>query len=87
MTAQEKKITLTGTELKELMTEAVTETLTGLGFDVQHPLKVQRDLMYLRGWCDTMASIRGKAILATVGVAVVGICGVIWLGFKSIICR
>jgi len=84
---EEKKITLSETELKALMKEAVTETLTGLGFDTRHPLAVQRDLQYLRDWRRTTESIRGKAVLVAVGVAIVGLCGVLWLGFKDLICR
>ncbi len=81
----EKKITLSKSEVKSLVKDAVTETLTGLGFDTEHPLAVQRDLHYLRDWVLTVESIRGKAILAAVAIAVVGLCGVLWLGFKTLI--
>ena len=81
----EKKITLSTSELKALVKAAVTETLTGLGFDTEHPLDVQRDLQYLRDWRHTTESIRGKAVLVAVGIAVVGLCGVLWLGFKTLI--
>ena len=80
----EKKITLSESEVKDLMKEAVAETLTGLGFDTEHPLAVQRDLQYLRDWRHTTESIRGKAILVAVGITVVGLAGVLWLGFKAI---
>ena len=81
----EKKITLTESEIKDLMKAAVEETLTGLGFDTEHPLAVQRDLSYLRDWRNTTESIRGKAVLVAVGVSVVGLAGVLWLGFKAAI--
>lgn len=81
----EKQITLSESEVKDLVRDAVTETLTGLGFDTAHPLAVQRDLHYLRDWVLTVESIRGKAILVAVGIAVVGLCGVLWLGFKALI--
>ena len=81
----EKKITLTGSEVKSLVKEAVTETLTGLGFDTQHPLSVQRDLQYLRDWRSTTESIRGKVILVSVGIAVVGLFSILWLGFKGLV--
>jgi len=82
---EEKKITLSETEVKALMKEAVEETLTGLGFDTKHPLAVQRDLQYLRDWRHTTESIRGKAVLVAVGIAVVGLCSILWLGFKALI--
>lgn len=82
---EEKKITLSKSELKDLMKEAVTETLTGLGFDTNHPLAVQRDLQYLRDWRRTTESIRGKVILVAVGITIVGLLGMLWLGFKDLI--
>jgi len=81
----EKTITLSESDLKKLVKETVTETLTGLGFDTQHPLAVQHDLQYLRDWRNTTESIRGKAILAAVSIAVVGIISVLWIGFKSLL--
>ena len=74
---EEKKITLSESEVKNLVKNAVTETLTGLGFDIKHPFAVQRDLQYLRDWRHTTESIRGKAILVAVGISVVGLCGVL----------
>lgn len=84
---EEKKITLSESQLKGLVKDAVTETLSGLGFDIKHPLDVQRDLQYLRDWRHTTESIRGKAILVAVGISVAGLCGVLWLGFKAILAR
>ncbi len=80
----EKKITLSKSEIKSLVKDAVAETLTGLGFDIAHPLAVQRDLQYLRAWRDTVDSLKGKTILTAVGIAVIGLCGVLWLGFKAL---
>jgi len=79
----QKQITLSESEVKDLMKEAVTQTLTGLGFDTEHPLDMQRDLQYLRDWRHTTESIRGKAILASVAIAVLGLAGMLWLGFKT----
>jgi hypothetical protein len=83
----EKKITLSESDLKRLMKEAVCETLSGLGIDTRNPLSVQRDLQYLRDWRHTTESIRGKAILVAVSVTVAGFCGVFWLGIKAILNR
>jgi len=83
----EKKITLSESEIKALMKEAVMETMTGMGFDTEHPLDVQRDLQYLRDWRLTTETIRGKAILAAVGISVIGLCSVLWLGLKALFVR
>lgn len=84
---KEQNIVLSKDELKDLAKNVVTETLTGLGFDTANPLSVQRDLQYLRDWRHTTESIRGKAILAAVGITVVGLCGLLWLGFKTWLIR
>lgn len=84
---EEQPVILTKDELKTLAKEVVNETLTGLGIDTQNPLSVQRDLQYLREWRHTIESIRGKAILAAVGIAVVGLCGVLWLGLKTLLTK
>ena len=82
---EERNNILSPDELKSLAKNVVTETLTGLGFDTAHPLNVQHDLQYLRNWRRTTESIRGKAIMAAVGMAVVGLGGLLWLGFKTLL--
>ena len=82
---EKQNIVLSKDELKALAEDVVTKTLTGLGFDTAHPLNVQRDLQYLRDWRHTTESIRGKAIVVAVGIAVVGLCGILWLGFKTLL--
>lgn len=79
----EKLILMTSEEISELVKHTISETLTKFGFDTDHPLAVQRDLQYLRDWRRTTESIRGKAILAAVGIAIV-----LWIGFKTLFtCR
>lgn len=81
----QKQITLSESEIKGLVKDAVTETLTGLGFDIKNLLAVQRDLQYLRDWRHTTESIRGKAVIVAVGLTVAGLCSVLWLGFKALV--
>lgn len=69
------------------MRETVTEALTKLGMDTSHPLEVQRDFQFVRDWRITTESVKGKVVLAAVGITVVGILGLVWLGIKSIISR
>ena len=82
---EKQNIVLSKDELKALAKDVVAETLTGLGFDTAHPLNVQRDLQYLRDWRHTTESIRGKAIVVAVGMAVVGLGSILWLGFKTLL--
>ena len=85
--AEEKQTNFSESELKALVKSVVTETLTSLGFDTNHPLDVQRDQLYLRDWRVTTESIRGKATLAAVGIVIVGLASVLWLGLKALIVR
>ena len=80
-------VTLTKEELRELIRQTVTEALTRLGMDTSHPLEVQRDFQFVRDWRTTTESVKGKAILAAVGVTVIGILSLVWLGIKSITSR
>lgn len=82
-----ERIILTKEELRQLMRETVTEALTKLGMDTSHPLEVQRDFQFVRDWRITTESVKGKAVLAAVGITVVGILSLVWLGIKSIISR
>lgn len=82
---EKQSIVLSKDELKALAKDVVAETLTGLGFDTAHPLDVQRDLQYLRDWRHTTESIRGKAVVVAVGIVVLGLCGILWLGFKTLL--
>ena len=80
-------VTLTKEELRELIRQTVTEALTRLGMDTSHPLEVQRDFQFVRDWRTTTESVKGKAILAAVGITVIGILSLVWLGIKSITSR
>jgi hypothetical protein len=87
MEDETKQVVMKPDELCDLMKRAVNEALTKFGVDTSHPLDVQRDLQFLRDWRTTTESVRGKAVLAAVGIAVVGALGIFWVGIKSIISR
>lgn len=83
----EKNRVLSEQELEDLMERAVSRTLTKLGIDTDHPLEVQRDLQFVRDWRITTESLRGKTIVAAIGIVVAGAMGVFWLGLKAIMAR
>lgn len=70
-------------ELRELMSECVTETLTKMGVDTKDPLTMQRDFQYLRDWRENVDSIKRKGVLTMVSVLLTGLLGLLWLGFKD----
>lgn len=81
------RIILTREELQSLMRETIVQTLTSCGVDLSEPIELQADFRFVRDWRRSTESIRGKAILAAVGLLVVGLLGVLWLGFKALLGR
>lgn len=81
------RIILTREELQSLMRETIVQTLTSCGVDLSEPIELQADFRFVRDWRRSTESIRGKAILAAVGLLVVGLLGVLWLGFKALLSR
>ncbi len=66
------KVTLTEAELKKLVKDAVTETLTSLGIDSEDPFEMQADFQHLRNWRRASQSVRKKALLTLVTILISG---------------
>lgn len=77
------RVTMTQQELKELVSEAVTETLTKLGVDVTNPVEMQRDFQHLREWRNTTSSLKRHGLITLIGIFVAGAVAAMWLGFTS----
>lgn len=70
-------------QVREIVKESVKETLVTLGIEACDPIDMQRDFQFLREVRQTAEKVKGKAILAAVGVLVAALLGVLWLGFKE----
>lgn len=81
------KVTMTQQELKELVSEAVTETLTKLGVDVTNPVEMQRDFQHLREWRNTTSSLKRHGLITLIGIFLAGAVAAMWLGFQSMIVK
>ncbi len=57
--------------------------LTGLGIDVKNPLEAQADFGFLRSVRETAEALQRKSFLAAVGVVVVAVLALIWIGLKA----
>lgn len=71
-------------QIEHVVSMTVLKTLTAIGFDMDKPIETQKDIAHLRKWriiCDLMVS---RAILACAAIAVSGIIGAAWVGFKAI---
>ncbi len=74
---------MTEAEIKRVVSEAVEETLTKLGVQVDDPIEVQKDMGFLHSWRTSTAAIGRHGMLTAVGVVVVGLLGLIWLSIKG----
>ncbi len=77
-------IRLSRDEFHDTVKKAVSEGLTGVGIDAEHPLETQKDMQYVRAWRETSESVRGKAVVVAVGIVLAGSLGIFWLGVKAI---
>lgn len=77
-----KNIVLTDVQLREVVKEAVVETLTSLGIEADNPLEAQKDFQHLRDWRIQMEKVRNRSLLTATGIAIAGIVAVLMVGFK-----
>ena len=70
-------------ELKEVVKEAMIETLVGLGIQASDPMEMQRDHQFLREIRLTAEKVKTKGILVSVGVLVTGLLGLLGIWIKS----
>lgn len=74
---------MTEAELKKVVSEAVSDTLTRLGIEVDDPLKVQRDLQFLRRWRESSETVTLKSIMTAVTLIVTGVLGLIYMKLQG----
>ena len=63
--------------------QAVHEMLVSLGIDLSDPIKVQKDFASIRDFRETMALIKNRGIIASVGLVITGLGTVFYLGLKA----
>jgi hypothetical protein len=77
----EPTITLTESQIDEMIARAVRRTLLEIGIDVSAPSeirKTQDDMSFLRGWRESTEEVRRHGLRAAVTVIVAGACGLVW---------
>ena len=72
-------------ELRELIGDAVRETLIQMGISSHDPIEVQKDMQHLREWRKATESIKSKGVLVIVSVVISGIIAAFWVGFKVLL--
>lgn len=76
---------VTRAELKELIGEAVTDSFIKIGFKVEDPIELQKDLAHLRFWRTSVEQVQQKSMLAAITVVTTGVLGAFWYGLKAAI--
>lgn len=56
----------------EAVEAGIENSLTKLGLDAAHPMESQRDMQFLRATRKAAGSVKSKALLTAVGIAVAG---------------
>lgn len=74
------KIEMTRDELRELIGEAVDETLVKLGIEAEDHKEMQADMLFLRKLRKTHETVQGRALITLVGTLVTGTIGLVILG-------
>ena len=68
---------------KEAAAHAVPQVLEALGFDIDHPLEVQKDMAHLRRWRKTTDKMKENGFKTMASAFILGLLGLVVLGFKS----
>lgn len=70
--AAERAVEGHGEKIRQHVDDGVTQALTRCGLDVKNPLEQQRDMQFLHATRKAAGSVKSKALLGVVGLAVTG---------------
>ncbi len=82
---QDRVVHLTEEQLKQLLSEAVTEAFLKLGVDATDPLEMQKDFLHLREWREATDALQKRGLMVILATLVAGGMAALWLGFKDMI--
>jgi hypothetical protein len=71
-------------EIRRIVADAVTETLTRMGIDAKEPIEVQRDFQHLRAWRQSIETVKKQSLITAIGIITAGVLGAIWLAVKGV---
>ncbi len=69
-------------DVEDIAKAAVRETLVLFGVQVDNPVELQRDFARLREWRQNVDALKGKTLWAIFSIVLIGILGLVVLGFK-----
>jgi len=68
---------------REVVAEAVRQTLIQLGIDSQNPIEMQKDFQHLRQWRKAGEDLRSKSILSILTLLLAGVVSLALLGVRE----
>lgn len=69
--------------IKKSVTIAVSETLVALGFDMDNPFNIQKDIHHLRKSREICELLQNGVVKTLIGITIVALLGMIGTGFVS----
>ena len=83
--SNEKTVTLTESELEDVMTNSIKRAFTEMGIDTGNPQEQQRDFAHLRKWRISVDRVSSTGLATAAAVVVTGILGALWLGLSTLL--
>lgn len=76
-------MTMTKDDIDDIVSKAVKETLTSMGFQADNPIEAQRDMQFLRAWRSSTEAVKRQSIATTIAVITAGLLGLVWLALRE----
>ena len=76
-------VTLTESQLRDLIQQTIVQTLTSVGVDSSNPHKMQADFIHLREMREASEAMKKKTQLTLLGLFIAGVVSAAVVGFKS----
>ncbi|RUM97933.1 hypothetical protein EET67_09975 [Pseudaminobacter arsenicus] len=70
-------------DIRRIVAETVTETLTRIGIEADDPLEAQKDFQHLRSWRTSTETIKRQSLMTAIGIVTAGVLGLIWMAVKG----
>jgi len=78
--APQKVVVVNEDRLREVVKESVKDAFTAIGFDINNPIEMQKDLNYLRSWREIVHKGGMRALTTAIGLAVIAGVGAVLVG-------
>lgn len=81
------KVELSRDQLEDLTADVTKNVLSRMGFDVDDPKEMRKDMAHLRRWRVSVDKVGHVGIVSAVGVFVSGVLAALWVGINAMMGR